>query len=138
MASGWKNGSLRDTRKLSLYMYQKPKTAKRLFFDVIPRNVDDYQQFLDGFSRQDAAATAKSGLAYSCRPAAEGRHAGHVPAVADAGVVVENAENAGNMWGFIGRYRPGVTPQTHPKLDALVGYAINYYRDVRGAEEKFP
>ena len=40
-----------------------------------------------------------------------------------------NAENAETLWGFIGRYRPGVTPQTHPKLDALVGYAINYYRD---------
>jgi lysyl-tRNA synthetase class 1 len=33
------------------------------------------------------------------------------------------------LWGFIGRYRPGVTPQTHPKLNALVGYAINYFRD---------
>ena len=33
------------------------------------------------------------------------------------------------LWGFIGRYGPGVTPETHPKLDALVGYAINYYRD---------
>ena len=40
-----------------------------------------------------------------------------------------NAENAETLWGFIGRYRPGVTPTTHPKLDALVGYAINYYRD---------
>ncbi|MEX1083457.1 MAG: lysine--tRNA ligase, partial [Xanthobacteraceae bacterium] len=40
-----------------------------------------------------------------------------------------NAENAETLWGFIGRYRPGVTPKTHPKLDALVGYAIHYYRD---------
>ena len=40
-----------------------------------------------------------------------------------------NAENAETLWGFIGRYRPGVTPQTHPKLDAMVGYAINYFRD---------
>ena len=40
-----------------------------------------------------------------------------------------NAENAETLWGFIGRYRPGVTPQTHPRLDALVGYAIHYYRD---------
>ena len=40
-----------------------------------------------------------------------------------------NAENAETLWGFIGRYRPGVTPKTHPKLDALVGYAIHYFRD---------
>src|SRR5882672_8180193 len=38
---------------LSLFMYREPKSAKRLYFDVIPRNVDDYQQFLDGFPRQD-------------------------------------------------------------------------------------
>ena len=48
-----------------------------------------------------------------------------------------NAENAGTLWGFIGRYRPGVTPQTHPKLDAMVGYAINYYRDFVLPEKKF-
>ena len=49
-----------------------------------------------------------------------------------------NAENAETLWGFIGRYRPGVTPQTHPKLDAMVGYAINYYPRLRAAGEEVP
>jgi len=48
-----------------------------------------------------------------------------------------NAENAETLWGFIGRYRPGVTPQTHPKLDAMVGYAINYYRDFVAPTKRF-
>jgi lysyl-tRNA synthetase class 1 len=48
-----------------------------------------------------------------------------------------NAENAETLWGFIGRYRPGVTPQTHPHLDALVGYAIHYYRDFVLPTKKF-
>src|SRR6201746_1833495 len=39
---------------LSLFMYREPKAAKRLYFDVIPRNVDEYQQFLEGYARQDA------------------------------------------------------------------------------------
>src|SRR5437879_12792093 len=47
-----------------------------------------------------------------------------------------NAENAATLWGFIGRYRPGVTPKTHPKLDAMVGYAINYYRDLVAPTKK--
>ena len=34
-----------------------------------------------------------------------------------------NAENAETLWGFIGRYRPGVTPKTHPELNELVEYA---------------
>jgi lysyl-tRNA synthetase class 1 len=114
---------------LSLFMYREPKAAKRLYFDVIPRNVDDYQQFLEGYPRQD-------GRQRLANPAWH-IHAGAPPA-ADMPVTFQmlltlvsssNAENAETLWGFIGRYRPGVTPRTHPKLDALVGYAINYYRD---------
>jgi lysyl-tRNA synthetase class 1 len=53
------------------------------------------------------------------------------------GVSSSNAENADTLWGFIGRYRPGVTPKTHPKLDAMVGYAIQYFRDFVLPGKKF-
>src|SRR5438128_7675990 len=114
---------------LSLFMYREPRAAKRLSFDVIPRNVDDYQQFLDAVPRQDARQQLVNPVWHI--------HAGHPPAD-DMPVTFQmlltlvsssNAENAETLWGFIGRYRPGVSPQTHPKLDAMVGYAINYYRD---------
>jgi lysyl-tRNA synthetase class 1 len=48
-----------------------------------------------------------------------------------------NAENAETLWGFIRRYRPGVSPRTHPKLDALVGYAIHYFRDFVLPEKQY-
>ena len=114
---------------LSLFMYREPKAAKRLYFDVIPRNVDDYQQFIDGFAKQDGKQQLGNPVWHV--------HNGHPPKV-DMPVTFQllltlvsssNAENAETLWGFIGRYRPGVSPQTHPKLDAMVGYAINYYRD---------
>src|SRR5512135_596289 len=122
---------------LSLFMYREPKAAKRLYFDVIPRNVDDYQQFLEGFPRQDARQQLGNPVWHI--------HEGHPPK-ADMPVTFQllltlvsssNAENASTLWGFIGRYRPGVTPQTHPKLDAMVGYAINYYRDFVAPTKKF-
>jgi len=122
---------------LSLFMYREPKAAKRLHFDVIPRNVDDYQQFLEGFSRQDGRQQLANPVWHI--------HAGHPPK-ADMPVTFQllltlvsssNAENAETLWGFIGRYRPGVTPLTHPKLDAMVGYAINYYRDFVAPTKKF-
>src|ERR1700759_5539710 len=122
---------------LSLFMYREPKSAKRLYFDVIPRNVDDYQQFLDGFSRQDARQQLANPVWHI--------HAGHPPA-SDMPVSFQllltlvsssNAENAETLWGLIWRYRPGVTPQTHPKLDAMVGYAINYYRDFVAPTKQF-
>jgi lysyl-tRNA synthetase, class I len=122
---------------LSLFMYQNPKSAKRLYFDVIPRAVDDYQQFLDGYQRQDAKQQLSNPVWHI--------HSGEPPKV-DMPVTFQllltlvsssNAENAETLWGFIGRYRPGVTPQTHPKLDAMVGYAINYYRDFVAPTKQF-
>ena len=88
---------------LSLFMYREPKSAKRLYFDVIPRHVDEYQQFLDGYARQDATPAAdQSGLAHPFRQAAQGRHADHVPDAADAGVVVERRERR----DAVGLHRP--------------------------------
>jgi lysyl-tRNA synthetase class 1 len=122
---------------LSLFMYREPKSAKRLYFDVIPRNVDDYQQFLDGYPKQEAKQRLANPVWHI--------HSGHPPKT-DMPVTFQmlltlvsssNAENAETLWGFIGRYRPGVTPATHPKLDALVGYAINYFRDFVLPEKKF-
>jgi lysyl-tRNA synthetase class 1 len=52
-------------------------------------------------------------------------------------VASSNAENAETLWGFIRRYRPGVTPQTHPQLGRLVDYAIQYFRDFVLPTKKF-
>jgi len=52
-------------------------------------------------------------------------------------VTASNAENADTLWGFIGRYRPGVTRQTHPRLAALVDYAIRYFHDFVLPAKKF-
>jgi lysyl-tRNA synthetase class 1 len=122
---------------LSLFMYREPKAAKRLFFDVIPRHMDDYQQFLDGYQRQDEKQRLSNPVWHI--------HSGHPPkpdmpitfSMLLTLVSSSNAENAETLWGFIGRYRPGVTPQTHPKLDAMVGYAIHYFRDFVLPEKRF-
>jgi lysyl-tRNA synthetase, class I len=122
---------------LSLFMYREPKAAKRLYFDVIPRHVDEYQQFLDAYERQDLRQRLSNPVWHI--------HSGDPPK-ADIPisfsmlltlVASSNAENAETLWGFIGRYRPGVTPQTHPKLDALVRYAIHYFRDFVLPQKRF-
>ncbi len=122
---------------LSLFMYREPKAAKRLYFDVIPRTVDEYQQFLDGYQRQDARQQLSNPVWHI--------HSGHPPKVEMPVtfsmlltlVSSSNAENAETLWGFIGRYRPGVTPQSHPKLNAQVEYAIHYFRDFVQPAKKF-
>src|SRR5436853_6430889 len=122
---------------LSLFMYQSPRSAKRLYFDVIPRAVDEYQQFLEAYQRQDEKQRLANPV-WHIHPANPPKP--NMPisfSMLLTLVASSNAENAETLWGFIGRYRPGVTPQTHPKLDAMVGYAINYYRDFVAPTKKF-
>jgi lysyl-tRNA synthetase, class I len=122
---------------LSLFMYREPKSAKRLYFDVIPRTVDEYQQFLDAYQRQDQRQRLSNPVWHI--------HSGNPPKVEMPVsfsmlltlVSSSNAENAETLWGFIGRYRPGVTPQTNPALNAQVEYAIHYFRDFVQPEKNF-
>jgi lysyl-tRNA synthetase class 1 len=129
-----------DPESLALFMFQKPREAKRLHFDVIPRCVDEYQQFLDGYGRQDWKNRLGNPVWHL--------HGGNPPppeTVEGTGsnqprtqisfalllnlVAVANAESKDVLWGFIRQYASGVAPQTHPRLDALAGYAIRYFRD---------
>ena len=122
---------------LTLFMYREPKAAKRLYFDVIPRHVDEYQQFLEAYQRQDTRQRLSNPVWHI--------HSGAPPqpempisfAMLLSLVTASNAENAETLWGFIGRYRPGVTPATHPKLGQMVDYAIHYFRDFVLPEKKF-
>ena len=122
---------------LSLFMYREPKAAKRLYFDVIPRHVDEYLQFLDAYPRQGPKEKLGNPVWHI--------HNGAPPTVDNpvpfamllSLVTASNAANAETLWGFISRYRPGVTPPTHPRLAALVDYAINYYRDFVAPAKKF-
>ncbi|MCZ7658613.1 MAG: lysine--tRNA ligase [Xanthobacteraceae bacterium] len=122
---------------LSLFMYREPKAAKRLYFDVIPRHVDEYQQYLEAYRRQDAKQRLANPVWHI--------HSGAPPepvipiqfSMLLNLVSASNAENAETLWGFIGRYWPGVTPQSHPELDRLVAYAIHYFRDFVLPEKRF-
>ena len=114
---------------LSLYMFQQPRRAKRLFFDVIPRAADDYLRFLDSFKNQEPAEQMANPAwhIHGGRPPQEEVPLTFALLMNLAGAC--NSEDGAVLWGFISRYAPGATPESHAMLDALVGYAINYYRD---------
>jgi lysyl-tRNA synthetase class 1 len=117
------------TESLGLYMFQKPRAAKKLYFDVIPRAVDEYYQFLAAYPRQ----TWKERLGNPVWHL----HNGNPPAVVmpvTFGLLLNlvsasNAQNRAVLWGFISRYAPGTTPDTHPELDRLADFAIRYFDD---------
>ncbi|KRB26259.1 MULTISPECIES: lysine--tRNA ligase [Mesorhizobium] len=117
------------TESLGLYMYQRPRQAKKLYFDVIPRAVDEYYTFLAAYPRQDWKERLGNPVWHM--------HDGNPPAI-DMPVPfslllnlvsASNAQNKDVLWGFISRHAAGVTPATHPELDRLTGYAIRYFDD---------
>ncbi|MGF1639856.1 MAG: lysine--tRNA ligase, partial [Rhodospirillales bacterium] len=114
---------------LALFMYQKPRSAKRLSFDVIPRTVDDYIGHLEQFPSQDMARKLANPVwhVHAGRPPREVAHIGYNVLLNLASVC--HTEDRGVLWHFISRYRPDASPASAPVLDRLVGHAITYYRD---------
>ncbi|MEX1306412.1 MAG: lysine--tRNA ligase [Rhodovibrionaceae bacterium] len=115
---------------LALYMFQKPRAAKRLYFDVIPRAVDEYMSHLESFAREDDPAKRMENPAWHIhrgQPPHEQAHLSFSILLKLASAC--NSEDPAVLWGFISRYAPEATPQTAPILNGLVGHAIAYYRD---------
>ena len=115
---------------LSLFMYHKPRAAKRLYFDAIPRAVDDYLGWLDKLAQQGPAARLENPAWHihdGRPPEPEKAHLSFAVLLNLAGV--SHAEDKAALWRYISRYAPDASPATAPLLDRLVGHAIAYYRD---------
>ncbi len=116
---------------LALFMFQKPRAAKRLFFDVIPRAVDDYLSFAKNLAGEAPERQLENPAWHI--------HNGQVPGTEKASPIsfnmllnlasVCNSEDPAVLWGFIARYQPGASPEALPMLGRLVRYAIRYYGD---------
>jgi len=122
---------------LSLYMYQSPRKARKLYFDIIPKTVDDYIAHLANFSKQDEKAKLTNPVWHV--------HNGHPPAqklpVTFALLLnlvsASNAEDKETLWGYISNYAAGSNPDDDPLLDQLVGYALVYYENFVKPHKKF-
>ena len=114
---------------LSLFMFQRPKAAKRLHWDVIPRAVDEYLGLVAKYAGEEPKARLENPVWHL--------HAGQPPAVESPIsfallinlVSVSNAETKEQLWSYIRRYQPETTPQRYPVLDEMVGYALAYFKD---------
>jgi lysyl-tRNA synthetase class 1 len=127
---------------LAYYIYGKPKTAKRLHFDVIPKAVDEYLQQLQAYAAQSDAERIENPVwhIHDGKPPAPELSAQFQanPTVARTEITfalllnlvsAANAESKDQLWRFIAKYAPGASPIKNPRLDRLCGYAIAYFDD---------
>lgn len=114
---------------LALYMYNKPRVAKRLYFDVIPRAMDEYFQHLAAYHTQDLAQQINNPVwfIHHGNPPAE------FPPISFALMLnlvsAANASSKDILWGFIKKYEPSANAADNPALDRMTDYAVRYYQD---------
>jgi lysyl-tRNA synthetase class 1 len=124
---------------LAFFMFQKPRAAKRLFFDAIPKSVDDYLAFLAQYHRENGNPAAELENAvwfiHNGAPPAQDYPASF--ALLLNLVSASGAHDRNVLWGFIRAYAPTATPGTHPGLDRLVGYALKYYEDFVKPQKRY-
>jgi lysyl-tRNA synthetase class 1 len=110
-------------------MYQKPKTAKRMHFDVIPKAVDEYHQQLNAFPVQTVEQQVANPVWHI--------HNGKPPAsdmVVPFAMLLNLASVAGakdkaGLWGYIRNYAPEASPEKNPQLDQAAAFAVRYFND---------
>ena len=122
--------SYASAESLSYFMYQKPRTAKRLHFDVIPKAMDEYDAQVRGYAGQDLATQLANPVFHI--------HGGDVPEAEEHVISfdmllnlasVSTADNKGMLWQFIRKYAPHASSETHPELDKYTGFAVRYFND---------
>jgi lysyl-tRNA synthetase, class I len=113
---------------LAFFMYQKPKAARRLYFDVIPRAVDDYLAEAQQFPAQETKQRLNTAVWHV--------HNGSPPPEVGVSfsmllnlVSVCHSDDPAVIWHYVSRYVPEATPETSPRMHQLVRYAIRYYQD---------
>ena len=114
---------------LSLFMFQKPKSAKKLFFDVIPKTVDEYISHYNNYDKLDDIKKINSPIWHI--------HSGN-PKEFKSDITFNsltnlvsicNTDDKKKIWSFVNQYDPNISPENNPEFDKLINYAINYYND---------
>ncbi len=122
---------------LSLYMYQNPKRAKKLYNEIVPKAVDEYLDSIEKAKNQDE-------LQLLMNPA---WHV-HNSTIPQENIIMSfsmllnlvetsNADNKELLWKFVKRYKENISEKDHPIFDNLVDYAIKYFNDIIKAKKKY-
>ena len=118
---------------LALFMYAQPKRAKRLYFDIIPKTVDEFYTHASKMTDAEPSAILEN-PAFHISNAVLGGATGHNDMPVSFSLLLNlaavcSADSADILWSYISDYAPGSSAETHPELDRLAGYAVQFYQD---------
>ena len=122
---------------LSLYMYQNPKRAKKLYKEIVPKAVDEYLDFIEKAKTQDDLQLLMNPVWHV--------HNSEVPkedmimsfSMLLNLVETSNADKKELLWKFVKKYKTNISEKDYPIFDKLVGYAIKYFNDVIKSQKKY-
>jgi lysyl-tRNA synthetase class 1 len=122
---------------LSLFMYQNPKRAKKLYREIVPKAVDEYLEFIDKSKTQNELQLLMNPVWHV--------HSGKMPkeemvmsfSMLLNLVETSNANSKNLLWKFVKKYKKNILEKNYPIFDKLVGYAIKYFNDVIKQNKKY-
>ena len=115
---------------LSLFMYQNPKRAKKLYKEIVPKAVDEYLDLIEKSKKQDARELLLNPLWHV--------HNGKIPSEDNIMsfsmllnlVETSNASSEEILWKFVKNYKTNVAKNNFPIFNNLIKYSIKYFNDV--------
>jgi len=122
---------------LSLFMYQNPKRAKKLYNEIVSKTVDEYFNFIEKSKKQDQSQLLLNPVWHV--------HNGNIPkediimsfSMLLNLVETSNANSKNILWKFVKKYKPNIEEKNFPIFDKLVGYAIKYFNEVIKKSKKY-
>jgi lysyl-tRNA synthetase class 1 len=122
---------------LSLFMYQNPKRAKKLYREIVPKAVDEYLDFIEKGKNQNELQMLLNPVWHV--------HNGIIPkentimtfSMLLNLVEASNANSKELLWKFVKKYKPNILEKEHPIFDKLIEYAIKYFNDVIKKNKKY-
>ncbi len=122
---------------LSLFMYQNPKRAKKLYKEIVPKAVDEYLDFIEKGKTQDELQLLLNPVWHV--------HSGKIPKEKNIMtfsmllnlVETSNANSRELLWKFVKKYKKNISEKDHPIFDKLISYAIKYFNDIIKKTKKY-
>ena len=122
---------------LSLFMYQNPKRAKKLYKEIVPKAVDEYLDLIEKSKKQDARELLLNPLWHV--------HNGNIPSEDNIMsfsmllnlVETSNASSEEILWKFVKNYKTNVAKNNFPIFNNLIKYSIKYFNDVVKQNKKY-